>query len=282
MSTEDSAPSDASSAESGSMSVSQEESENVRDVIRRIQALSDSERALVLQYLSHQEPSERKPSKTLQTKITSGHGALSSKDEETGHTLAEGNQISRPGLVFPILGTCDEAKLSVLGPYDEALAEICDILNSFLGTKTHASEGRILDPFIMTGLGASSSECGDSLQNQGKMIIAALHMMRANLDLMARSQNRERSEAHAGGSLAQKLEPALRELVMNESCSSNMLPASTRALIRTSALEAYTAGMKIFFRKPDDVLQVLRPLLQRVSSGDSDLLSEMERAMCTR
>lgn len=270
-----SARGNASCAASKSMRSAQEESENVCDVIQRIQSLSDSEKALVLQYLSHQEPTRRK-STQRQGQSPSSDGAPDLVEEETDQTLDECNQRL---VLFPIMGTGDEAKFSVT--HDEALSEICEILNSFLGTQSRATD----ESTIVTGLGATSSECGVPSQSEGKIIVAALRMMRANLELMARSQNREHSQAQGGRSLAQKMEPALRELVMNERCC-NKLPASTRVLVRTSALEAYTAGVKIFFSNPDDVLLVLRPLFQRVvASKDSNTLSEMdtlERGMCTR
>jgi hypothetical protein len=80
------------------------------------------------------------------------------------------------------------------------------------------------------------------------------------------------------GALAMGIEPALRELLVDERCY-KVLPATARALVRAAASEAYNAGAKIFFSSPNATLKVLGPLLQRVlESGET----EIERGMCSR
>jgi hypothetical protein len=161
--------------------------------------------------------------------------------------------------LFPVAPTC--------GPRDEVLAELCKIANMFLeevGTTESATPG--------SGSKSSKIERKSNALILSRTMAAALGAMRAHFEVLGFSTEEE------VGALAMEIEPALRELLMDERCY-KILPAPARALVRVAVSEAYYAGTHIFFRCPNASLRLLGPMLQRALVCEE---TEVERGMCIR
>jgi hypothetical protein len=153
---------------------------------------------------------------------------------------------------------------------DEALGELCKIANLFL---EEAGVATVTNPAMASSeADASKSESKSNALAQSRTMVAALRAMRANFELCKLLKEEEASD------LAMRIEPALRELMMDESCY-KVLPAPARALVRAAASEAYNAGARIFFSSPNATLHALAPLLQRISAGAE---TEAAKDMCSR
>jgi hypothetical protein len=171
----------------------------------------------------------------------SGRDSKSGAPQETSHSAKQTR------VLFP--DTFDHSA------DDEALVEVCSLMNEIIGE-------------VGTFDDSSQSERDPNELRKSRIIIAALRVMRANFKL-------PRQSGKTG--LAKRLEPALRELVINYRCC-NLLSAAASAQVRDAALETYDVGMEIFFSSPMVILQALMQMLQHVDAGQDS----QEKHMCSR
>jgi hypothetical protein len=149
---------------------------------------------------------------------------------------------------------------------------MCLLLNEILAQKHNISS----DTADAAEVRSSESESNVYGVRQARVIHATLRVMRAHFELsiQARKGNSSQGMQVHAAVLAPKLEPALRELLVDEGCCS-LLPTH----VRTAAMEAYNAGMQIFFEGYDSTLEVLRPILGRAVMGGA---SGFEKDLCCR
>jgi hypothetical protein len=148
---------------------------------------------------------------------------------------------------------------------EEALTSLCNLLSAFLTCCVPKQDHAAAEQACVHEAARST------------IVIGALRLVKANLDWLQRSEE-------GGCSLAvthvqaERLEPMLRGLVTDESLS-RALPAEAKQHVQAMSLEAYTAGIRLFFSKPSAMMQALGPLLARVHAGEA---SDMERQICAR
>jgi hypothetical protein len=186
------------------------------------------------------------------------HNRVTDTDRDSKSVTSPENTLHamQKRVMFP--DTCDHSA------GDEALVEVCSLMNDFLG-----EVGTMDSATPCPGADSSQDESCQNQLSKARIIIAALHVMRASFKLSTQS-------GKAG--LAKRLEPALRELVINDGCY-GLLSAAARARVRAAALETYDVGIEIFFSSPVQMVQALRQMLPRVDIGEE---SHIERDMCSR
>jgi hypothetical protein len=209
-------------------------------------------------------PTKATSMKTLSSNEASSNELCKREADENAPKREPDTSSSPKRILFPV------TPARSLG--DEALAEFCSLANEFLSEM----DADTIEP---TSAEDSSAQSTINLKDpvQSRLIIAALRGMRAHFQLSTHLETAEGSHAKEED-LAPRLEPALRELLVNDRYY-KLLPAPARAHVRAAALEAYNAGLGILFRNPYARLRVLVPMFQRMRAGE---MSESERDLCCR
>jgi hypothetical protein len=162
---------------------------------------------------------------------------------------------------------------------DDTLVELCNLLSTFL-TKCSSEGSKNKQSASTQGISnpiSTPPDCDMPALARSAIVIGALRLIRVNLDWLQRAEEGGcgQTQVHAH---SERLEPVLRGLVTDEGLS-QVLPATARAHVRTLALEAYAAGIRLFFGKPSGMLHALRPLVARVRANEA---LDMERQICGR